>query len=284
VLPSDGSPRIVGVDPANPDRIAVLIDQSSGADRILVSHDRGATLTPYLRLGEFAGRAFAPDGRVWIGGKPSSSESEQGVWAAQDLDSAPVRLAMADYPVQCLGYHAASAKLYACQIFSLGEVELASGAFTTTVSLAAVSDMVDCKGSQTAELCEPQLCGAYCGPGHFAVAPVCAAYDKPGCGVPVAMQEAPGTKPVPPTELDAGARSRTPAADSGGADASTAMKPRAKGSCGVVAVRGRDGMAAWWAMLAALCLRAARRRGCAAGCIRRRSGSRKCCLLDQSPR
>jgi MYXO-CTERM domain-containing protein len=34
-----------------------------------------------------------------------------------------------------------------------------------------------------------QLCGAYCGYGHFAIAPVCSVYDTPTCGGPVAEAE-----------------------------------------------------------------------------------------------
>jgi len=255
-LRTAGTPRVVGVDPANPDRIAVLIDEASGADSILVSHDRGATLTPYLKLGELGGLAFAPDGRVWIGGKASLSDSEQGVWAAADLASAPVRLPMADYAVRCLGYHAPSEKLYACQTVGLGVVDLGSGAFASVVALAAVSDLVRCDGANTAELCEPQLCSAYCGPGHFAAAPACAAYDKPECGMPVALQEATVATPGTSAERDAGARTLPPsagtvaagatAAGSGSADAGAALDASEKGACSILRVRGSDVTTSWW--------------------------------------
>jgi hypothetical protein len=262
---TDGSPRIVGVDPSNPDRIALLIDQSSAADSILVSHERGAKLTPYLQVGEFGALAFAPDGRVWIGGRTSASDSLQGLWAAPDLDTAPVRLAMADYTVQCLSYHAPSNTLYACKNFWLGEVEPASGAFASVMSFAAVSDLVNCDGSSTAQLCEAQLCSAYCGPGHFAVAPACAAYDAPGCGVAVAMQEAADTMRSPASAFDAGSESPTAAggaraaADGGKVDAGTAARAAAKGSCAVVVVRAGD-RAPYCTLWVALCVRAVRRR------------------------
>jgi hypothetical protein len=262
---TDGSPRIVGVDPSNPDRIALLIDQSSAADSILVSHERGAKLTPYLQVGEFGALAFAPDGRVWIGGRTSASDSLQGLWAAPDLDTAPVRLAMADYTVQCLSYHAPSGKLYACKNFWLGEVEPASGAFASVMSFAAVSDLVNCDGSSTAQLCEAQLCSAYCGPGHFAVAPACAAYDAPGCGVAVAMQEAADTMRSPASAFDAGSESPTAAggaraaADGGKVDAGTSARAAAKGSCAVVVVRAGD-RAPYCTLWVALCVRAVRRR------------------------
>jgi hypothetical protein len=173
---------------------------------------------------------------------------------------------MADYTVQCLSYHAPSGKLYACKNFWLGEVDPASGAFASVMSFAAVSGLVTCDESSTAQLCETQLCGAYCGPGHFAVAPACAAYDAPGCGVAVAMQEAADTKPSPANAFDAGsqlpaaASGARPAADGGSADAGMAAHAASKGSCAVVVVRAGDrAPCALW--VAALGLRAFRRRG-----------------------
>jgi hypothetical protein len=171
---------------------------------------------------------------------------------------------MADYTVQCLGYHAPSNKLYACKNFWLGEVEPASGAFASIMSFAAVSDLVSCDGSSTAQLCEAQLCGAYCGPGHFAVAPACAAYNAPGCGVAVAMQEAPDTKPSPANVSDAGAHApsvakASPAADGGRTDAGPAAHATSKGSCTVVLPHA-DAAAPWSVLLAALGLRVLRRR------------------------
>jgi hypothetical protein len=187
------------------------------------------------------------------------------LWAAPDLDTAPVRLAMADYTVQCLSYHAPSNTLYACKNFWLGEVEPASGAFASVMSFAAVSDLVNCDGSSTAQLCEAQLCSAYCGPGHFAVAPACAAYDAPGCGVAVAMQEAADTMRSPASAFDAGSESPTAAggaraaADGGKVDAGTAARAAAKGSCAVVVVRAGD-RAPYCTLWVALCVRAVRRR------------------------
>jgi hypothetical protein len=174
-LATDAPPRIVGVDPRDPERIAILLERSPGPQRIVVTEDQGKTLKPYLELEQLGGMAFAPDGRVWIGARSDREGGGAGIWAASSLAATPERLPMAEYAVQCLGYHAPSDSLYACQHFWLGAVDLPTGAFTTQLSLARVDAFATCDDS--AARCEAQLCSAYCGPGHFAVAPVCSAYD-----------------------------------------------------------------------------------------------------------
>ena len=88
--------------------------------------------------------------------------------------------------------------------------------------------------------CKMQLCGAYCGAGHFAQAPLCEAYDMPGmCGPSVAP-------------------------DSGGAGGASGGAGGARGSAGgggATDVSGGGGGAAggWW-VPAVMCSTPARRR------------------------
>jgi MYXO-CTERM domain-containing protein len=195
VLPADpmmGRPRIRAVDPSNADRLVLLVDRQMGRDDVLVSKDGGKTTTKYMDVDELGGVAFAPDGRVWIGdlGTVSGSSPMRGLYAAASLDAMPTRLPMATYPVQCLGWAEDTKTLYACQRFWFGTVDQSTGAFTTTLRFTEVPKFVTCPGEDPAMSCKTQLCLDYCGPAHFAVAPVCSAYDEPACGKPVAAMEA----------------------------------------------------------------------------------------------
>jgi MYXO-CTERM domain-containing protein len=191
--PAPGTFHMQGVDPTNPDRILASINivedlglpRDQMNDSVIVSSDGGKTWTPYLTLTEIGGVAFAPDGRVFIGdlgGIGGEPMPPRGLWMAPNLDTAPTKLPNSDYPVQCLGYQAATDTLYACQHFWFGTVDTMDGTFTTKMNLADVPSMVACDGVDMAATCMTQLCGAYCGIGHFAQAPVCTAYDTPICG------------------------------------------------------------------------------------------------------
>jgi hypothetical protein len=272
-LPGGGTPRIIGIDPANPDHVAVLVDRSSAADNILISRDRGSALTPYLQVEEYGGFAWATDGRIWIGESSTGAGTGGGLWAAPNLDSAPARLAMADYTVQCLSYHEASSGLYACQHFWLGQVDPGSGAFATLLSFTGVDAFVSCDGSSTAASCEMQLCGAYCGAGHFAVAPVCAAYDKPGCGVSVAREESgAAAQPAATGRPDAGAatKKRVVASD-GGQPMRAAGSAPTRESCAVDRVHAARPNPPWSLLACALILRGLRSPGRRARTVERRS-------------
>jgi MYXO-CTERM domain-containing protein len=197
---TDGQFRIQGVDPKNPDRIVATINrtpqdnQASGADddSVLVSSDRGAHFTEYMKVTEIGGVAFAPDGRVWVGdlGNPSKPDAPKGLWFAPSLDQKATKLAMGNFPVWCLAYQKTSDKLFACQRTSLGWVKQDDGTFNSLIKFDEVKDFVSCSGKDAAASCQTQLCGAWCGFGHFAAAPICQTYDTPTCGVTVAKTEA----------------------------------------------------------------------------------------------
>lgn len=187
-----GTPRLRGVDPSNGDRLLIGIERANAPDTVLVSKDGGKTTSKYLEIEEPGGVAFAPDGKVWIGdlGATSGAQTTRGLYTAPNLETAPTRLPMATYPVQCLGYAKDTNTLYACQRFWFGKVNLESGEFTSTLKFTTVPAFLSCPGEDPAAECKPQLCLDYCGPAHFAVAPVCSAYDEPACGKPVAAAEA----------------------------------------------------------------------------------------------
>jgi hypothetical protein len=216
---ANGRPRLRGVDPTNPERLLIVIDRSNATDSVLLSKDGGKTTTKYLEVDEFGGLTFAPDGRVWIGdlGLTSGSSMTRGLYKAANLDAMPERLGQATYPVQCLGWAADTNTLYACQRFWFGNVNQETGEFTTMMRFTDVPKFVSCPGEDTAGQCKLQLCMDYCGPAHFAVAPVCSAYDDPACGKPVALMEA-GDSEVPSAGTTGSAGSSA-AAGSGAAGA-----------------------------------------------------------------
>jgi hypothetical protein len=148
-----------------------------------VSTDQGANFNEYLTVTEIGAVAFAPDGRVWIGDSGAlDPKLPFGLFHATSLAAPATKLSNGNYPVQCLGYNQATSTLYACQRITFGTVDLADGSFTTELNLTKVSDFVECPGVDMAATCETQLCGAYCGVGHYAEARVCCAYSTFRCG------------------------------------------------------------------------------------------------------
>jgi hypothetical protein len=187
----DGSAfRLVGVDPTNPDRIVAALDHTQENDELFVSSDRGETFTAYHTVAQIAALEFLPDGRVFIGEAANANivDSSVGLWAAPSLDEAPQKLG--DYPVQCLAYQAATDTLFACQRWSFGTVDMSSGEFTERMKFSTVEDFVTCDGVDMAATCKTQLCGDYCGLGHFAQAGVCDVYTgEQFCGPCAAAME-----------------------------------------------------------------------------------------------
>lgn len=176
--------RIEAVDPQQPDRILASIDRKNGMeDSYLISDDQGATFTEYAIVTELGGVAVAPDGRVWLGdrGDSSRSTSPRGVWTAPSLAAPPVVLTAA-MQIGCLTYDASADQLLACSRYSLGRIDLASGAFAPMLTFASHDAFLQCEDKDTVAVCKTQLCSGYCGPGHFASAPLCTAYHDPYCG------------------------------------------------------------------------------------------------------
>lgn len=230
--------RMLGVDPTNPDRIVALVARHDASDDVLVSADRGETFEPYLQVSEFGAIAFAPDGRVWIGeaGVSTSQDASVGLWAAASLDAAPEKIL--DAPVQCLGYQPATDTLFACQRWTFGSVDPSSGEFTETFRFDEVQGFVSCEGVDMAASCEAQLCGDYCTFGHFARAPMCAAYNTPQCGVCVAAMETGEAVP----ECEDGGGSGGESGSGGTSGAAGASGSSGSGSAGMMA--GTAGTAA----------------------------------------
>ncbi|MEY4582094.1 MAG: hypothetical protein RL701_6797 [Pseudomonadota bacterium] len=259
--PTDGADLfLAGVDPRNSDRIVAVVRRVNAPDDVLVSQNRGQTFTVYAQLAEFGAITFAPDGRMWLGDRgDNTGAAPGGLWTAPSLDSAP-RL-LSNISVRCLDYSAKTDTLYACQLFQFGPVNQNDGSLAATFRFTKVDGLVSCPGADLAATCKTQLCGAYCGPTHFAEAPVCSAYHEPFCG-PCADAEYKAECQSSATaaitaDVDASAADAGPAAS---AEPNTAVATplSREASCSATAPRPRHGYGGvlWFLAL----LRIARRR------------------------
>jgi hypothetical protein len=233
---------LIGADPSDPERIAIVLSREQAPDTLRVSTDAGRSFEDRLELYELGASSVAPDGRLWVGDAGGEAEySQPGGLYLLDAFTAPARK-LATYPVHCLGYRALDGALFGCKRSEFGSVDPGSGAFTTLTSLAQVGGFVSCGAEQLAPVCKPQLCDNWCGVLHYSSAPLCDAYDElsPLCG-PAARSygqvNPPGAagatgNPVLPGDEPAG---RTPA-PAGALDAappqSTGARPPADESSG----------------------------------------------------
>jgi hypothetical protein len=220
-----------------PDSIGIAWKDSS--DQVLISHDGGATFRSLLTLAEFGGAAFTPEGRLWIGdgGNIFDRDAPQGLWVATDAGLSPMRVS--DARTTCLAYHPASDTLFACQTQSLGRIHVEDGSYEALLRSQEAREFVHCDGVDVPAECEMQLCGAYCGMGHFPQAPLCRAYTGPFCGPAAA---AAGTLVTDAGGLDAGAASDPGAGENDAAPHDAGPAPtRAAHDCGC-SVAGAGGV------------------------------------------
>ncbi len=222
---------LIGVDPTNPDRVAIALQREGANDSVLVSADAGLSFEARIELFELGASSVAPDGRLWVGDAGGEVEYSQpgGLYLLDDF-SAPARK-LATWPVRCLGYRAIDDRLFACQRSAFGDVDPESGVFSRLSSLETVGGFVACGDEALARTCQAQLCDNWCGVLHYASAPLCDAYSEvnPLCG-PAARGYGqgnpavgaggmsglglPGDEPPPPPEsnVDAGAAGAAPGA------------------------------------------------------------------------
>ena len=146
---------------------------------MLISRDGGATFRTLLTLADFGGAAFTPEGRLWIGdgGNIFDRDAPQGLWVATDTGTQLQHVG--DARTTCLAYHPGSHTLFACQTQSIGRIRVEDGSYEALMRSQAAQEFVQCDGVDLPAACEMQLCGAYCGMGHFPQAPLCRAYTGP---------------------------------------------------------------------------------------------------------
>lgn len=229
---NDGTLRLEAVDPTDSERLVVSINRDGADDSILVSDDAGETFRDYLELAELGGVASAGDGRFWFGEAGNGRDMRKGVFATQSLAKPATLLPKADYSVSCLRHRAEDDEVYACKLLEVGTIA-ADGSFATVIALKEVPALVTCEGVDMSAACEAQLCAEYCGPGHFASAPMCAAYETLACGPCADDPTSPACSLAPMAEPDASAGGVT---DAGSRVDDNTQSGNDSSSCACVAV------------------------------------------------
>jgi hypothetical protein len=114
----------------------------------------------------------------------------------------------------------------------MGTADPEKGTFDELFRLTEAKDFLKCDGQDLPMECKMQLCGAYCGPGHFAQAPLCEVYTDPLCG-PAVAPEATGT--------GGSSGSGTGGSSGGGSGGSSAMGSGGMNGTGMSTMSGGTG-------------------------------------------
>lgn len=192
-VPERAAFTLLGIDPTNGDRVLGLFERvreggslDENRDTLLLSTDGGLSFsTLYEEVSSFASAVFAPDGTLWVadnGSKSSEADALPGLLRFEKgLEQAPTRVL--DSAVACIGLTADPNELLLCKRLELGRFDVAAAEFTALVDMSSVDRIQACPGQDVVADCHDQLCApGWCGPGHFASAPLCSAYDEPFCG------------------------------------------------------------------------------------------------------
>jgi hypothetical protein len=195
-VPDGAAFSLLAVDPTDPDRVVAVLARPSSQggwdkskDSLLVSRDGGKSFQPYAELSELTGAFFAADGTLWLSDKGLAEDAARpmGLFRGEKgLASAPVAL-IDDQSINCLGPSGVGDQLFLCRRIGapdeFGRFDPTSREFTGLTSMIKVGALHSCAGQDVAADCHDQLCNpGWCGPGHYAVAPLCSAYDEPLCG------------------------------------------------------------------------------------------------------
>lgn len=184
---AEGTVEVEAVDPTNPDRIVASLrfDSPEGGgtkkqeDQVLVSEDLGEKFTKYLRVTQFGGIDFAPDGRLWIGDRGDSFDPEapSGLFFAPSLADAPKKVD-GSLVLRCVDYRSEDDGLFVCQPYEAGLVGIDGKGYRKVFGFREAADFVACDGTPVAPLCAEHLLAAWCGASHFPQAPMCCVYPN----------------------------------------------------------------------------------------------------------
>jgi hypothetical protein len=183
---TQGVVRLLAVEPGEPMKLVVSLEVSSGAtdqpDPIFVSTDSAASFKLYTNEIVAAGPALRlANGQLLLG----DSGSPGGLWLA-DAIGMPLRK-IADYSVKCLAQQPKDGKVIMCKPYEVGFLDVAKGEFCGIFQINETEGLVSCPSADLASnmSVQSQLCGAWCGPAHYAFTPMCAIYNNPKivCGI-----------------------------------------------------------------------------------------------------
>ncbi|HKP62340.1 MAG TPA: hypothetical protein VJV78_36655 [Polyangiales bacterium] len=267
---TDGSMRVLAVDPSDPDRIAAVVQRplAMQKDDILVSTKRGEPGS-FQKIGQalnIVGVAFTPDGALFYGDNDQMSPALFKL----DKGASEPRMLSNEYKVSCLRYDPAQQRLYVCRDWMFGTADPSSGKFSVLADMRKSERFVSCPEEQdTATRCETQFRLNYCGPGHYEDAPICHFYPGAanagaggssglagsGAGVSAAGSGA-GSEAAGMSAPKAGSAGMPRAGSSG----ATPEKPARSSGCSA-GLAGSAPSSAWlWGMIGYACLRRSQRR------------------------
>lgn len=170
---TDGSMRLLAVDPSNPDNVVVGVQRSQlKPDDLLFSSMQGKpdTFQKISEVTTLAGAAFTADGALFYG---DNEQMTPGFFKVDKLGSEPKKLTTDK--VSCLRYDAANKRLYMCRDWLFGTADPGTGAFTTLIDMRTATEFISCESTnRTAFTCRDQYAMNFCGAGHYPQAPLCA--------------------------------------------------------------------------------------------------------------
>lgn len=180
--PTDGTLRLVAVDPDNPDQLVASVVRGDNSapddaepDDLVWSATQGSAGS-FKLIGQvtiYGGVAFLPDGRMFYG---DISQNSKALYEVAKLGDKPKQLRQ-DFKAGCLTYDAQSSRLYACSDRLFGTIDPKAGTFSKLYDMSKADAFAQCKGQPpAADRCQEQLLAAYCGITHFPSAAICAGY------------------------------------------------------------------------------------------------------------
>jgi MYXO-CTERM domain-containing protein len=190
---TQGVVRLLAVEPGEPMKLVVSLEVTAGAtdqpDPVYVSVDGGTSFKLYTKELLTTGQALRlANGQLLLG----DSGSPGGLWLADGIGM-PLRK-IRDDSVKCLAQQPVAAsepkqsgKIFMCKAYEIGILDVAKAEFCGIFQINETAGFVSCPSADltTNAAVQSQLCGAWCGPAHYASTPMCAAYDKPNviCGI-----------------------------------------------------------------------------------------------------
>jgi hypothetical protein len=163
-----GTLRLELIDPGDPDRLVVSVDNfgEGEADVVLVSDDAGARFVQVAEVEQLGGVALSADGRLWVG-------DEMGGLFAGALGDVLEVVSMNVRPT-CVRFDPRLGRLYLCEDFAFGFYDEPSDALVELFDITQADAFLDCAGVRDeATACEEQMFAGFCRPDHFPGAPIC---------------------------------------------------------------------------------------------------------------
>lgn len=190
----DANFRLIGFDPANPDRIIALEYGEARVDKLVLSTDGGKTFEPWFEVDEFSGITYVANGKVFVSSTSDDkiAGSTGGLFAASKVGD-PLTKIPGSTELDCIHYRASDEKLVGCYLDKIGLVDANSGVFTPVTRMLDVKSLIECPGKDAKKSCEKQLAGtktAWCCVGHFPWTPFCGDYSFPDRGTPICGKQA----------------------------------------------------------------------------------------------